>query len=85
MAVAPANRLASRDLYRAAALSWIMPLADILSISEIVPLNADWASSVLPSSSADRNDFSVRRRRVRKPLFRSRRTMSCRCDFNVCL
>lgn len=81
----PASRLASRDLYRAAALSWMMPLADIVSISEIVPLNADRASSVFPSSSAARNDRNARRRRVRKLRLRSRRTMSCRFDFNVCL
>ena len=80
-----ASRFASRDLYRAAVLSWMMPLADILSISETVPLSADRASSVLPWSIAARSDFNARRSRVRSPRFRARRTRSCWCAFNVFL
>ena len=38
---AAARRRASRDLYRAAVLSWMTPLADIRSMNDTVPLRAD--------------------------------------------
>ena len=57
-AVLVRRRFTSRDLYRPAALSWMMPLPDILSMSENVSLSAVWAAFVSPVSMALRMAFS---------------------------
>lgn len=58
-AVAVARRFVMRDLYRPAALSWMMPLPDILSMSDTVWLRAALAAVVSPVSIAARMDFSA--------------------------
>src|SRR6187455_3050709 len=75
------TRFTRRDLYRPAALSWMMPLADILSTIENVLLSAALASAVLPLSIAARMLFSAVRSRERSSRLCAVRLMVWRCAF----
>src|SRR6185437_465655 len=68
------TRLASRDLYRAAALRWMTPLPAILSTSEIVLRSAVFTCAGSPESMAVRIWRSAPRRRLRSSRLCSRRT-----------
>lgn len=72
-----------RDLYRAAALRWMIPLLASLSMSEMVARRADLAAFKSFFSIAVRISFNALRNRERNWRLCSRFCTLCRCDLSA--